>query len=78
MRTIRASEIGSYLYCKRSWWYQRRGLESENIDEMASGSEMHHLHGRAVLVSSLLRGAGYLLILGALVLLTIHFTKLIL
>ena len=78
MRTLRASEIGSYLYCKRAWWYQRRGLDSENIAQLASGSEMHHLHGRAVLVSSLLRMVGYLLILGALVLVTIHFTRLIL
>jgi CRISPR/Cas system-associated exonuclease Cas4 (RecB family) len=76
MRTIRVSEIGSYLYCSRAWWYQRQGIQSENQVELASGSKIHRLHGRSVMVSGCLRLLAYLLILSALILLTVHFVTL--
>jgi hypothetical protein len=72
MRTIRASEIGSYLYCHRAWWYQRQGIEADNLDELATGTELHHRHGQAVFVSGCLRTLAYLLLLSALILLTIY------
>lgn len=71
MRTIRASEIGSYIYCRRAWWYQRQGLPSENREEFASGSQMHFRHGRSVLLASLLRLGAFGLLLLALVFLVI-------
>ena len=64
MRNFRASEIGSFLYCQRAWWYQARGLPSENQAEMAAGSEFHLEHGRKVLLARLLRAAGWVLLLG--------------
>lgn len=65
MRTIRASEIGTFVYCRRAWMYQQRGEISYNQDEMSSGTEMHLRHGRSVLVAGLLRLVGYgLLLLG--------------
>jgi hypothetical protein len=73
MRTIRASEIGTYLFCQRAWWYQKSGQSSDNLAEMVEGSEMHYQHGRAALQLGCLRTAAYLLILLALVLLVWYF-----
>ncbi len=70
MKPIRASDIGSYLYCRRAWWYRLHGQESINQGEMAAGTELHRQHGRAVLVAGLLRGLGFVLLLLACVLLT--------
>ncbi|MFZ3070416.1 MAG: hypothetical protein WA110_04760 [Anaerolineaceae bacterium] len=48
MRTLRASELGNFLYCQRSWWYQRQGLKSENQLEMGDGIDFHRMHAREV------------------------------
>lgn len=69
MRPIRASEIGSYLFCARAWWYQQKGVVSANQAEMTAGTEIHQRHGRQVLAAGLLRVLAVLLLLVALVLL---------
>jgi CRISPR/Cas system-associated exonuclease Cas4 (RecB family) len=68
MRSIRSSEIGNYLYCRRAWWYRRLGTPSENQAELAAGSELHLHHGRQVFLSGLTRLLGVLLLLAAVVL----------
>ncbi len=65
---IRASEIGSYLYCRRAWWYRKQGIESENQAEMAHGTELHRRHGRRVIAAGFLQVAGYALLLIAILL----------
>jgi hypothetical protein len=74
MKTIRASEVGSYLYCARAWWYQRKGIESVNRAEMTGGTELHRRHGRQVLLSSLTRAMALILLLVALLLLVAYCT----
>ena len=74
MRKIRASDISSYLFCQRAWWYRQQGLESENVIELAGGRELHHQHSRAVLVSGLWKAIGYLLLLAGLIILAAHLT----
>jgi len=74
MRTIRASEIGTYLYCRRAWWYQSQGAPSQNQSELAGGSIYHHRHGRQVIRAGLLRLAGWILLLVALILLAAALT----
>ncbi len=69
MRPIRASEIGSYLYCRRSWWYRLQGKESDNLADLAAGVELHRRHGRKVLTASLMRGLALVSLLAALMLL---------
>ncbi len=71
---IRASEIGSYLYCRRAWWYRKQGMESENQAEMATGTELHRQHGRRVIAAGFLQVAGYALLLVAAVLVMIFLT----
>ena len=78
MRPIRASEISSFLYCKRAWWYQQKGTVSSNVEELVDGTELHYKHGRAVLASGLFRILAYALLLIAIVMLTISVTDLIL
>jgi len=78
MRTIRASEIGSFLYCRRAWWYQKQGVASENQAELAEGTEFHHRHGREVLTASLLRIAGWALLFLAVISLAVGLTALLL
>ncbi len=75
MKTIRASEIGSYLYCKRAWWYAQQGYTPENQAELAGGVELHSRHSRAVLAAGALRLLAYLALLAALVLLAVYHTQ---
>ncbi len=74
MRTIRASEIGTYLYCRRAWWFRGQGVEPENGAELSAGSQYHQQHGRAVFTAGLLRFAGLALLLLALGLLAAGIT----
>ncbi len=69
IRTIRASEIGSFLYCRRAWWYRQQGETPENQAELTGGSQYHQRHGRQVLLSGVIRAAGAVLLLIALALL---------
>lgn len=74
MPIIRASEIGSYLYCRRAWHYRKKGVESENQTELAAGTDLHHQHGRKVIASFLSRTFGLLLFLAAIILLVAYCT----
>jgi hypothetical protein len=69
MRTIRASEIGSYLFCARAWRYRQKGVEPSNQSEMTAGTELHRAHGRTVVASGLTRTLALILLLVALALL---------
>jgi CRISPR/Cas system-associated exonuclease Cas4 (RecB family) len=74
MRPLRASEIGSYLFCRRAWWYRFQGFEPQNKAELAAGTALHHAHGRKVLAASLLRLLAVIFILIALALLAAYCT----
>jgi hypothetical protein len=46
---IRASEIGEYVYCRRSWWLRRvRAVASVHTARMEQGTQHHQRHGRLV------------------------------
>ena len=60
---IRASEIGEYMYCRRSWWLKRVvGRESRNIVEMKHGEKFHLDHADKVDRTEWTRKIAYILI----------------
>ena len=78
MHVIRSSDIGTYLYCHRAWWYKKQGIESANQTELAAGTELHVKHGRQVLASGITRTIGLVLLMIALVMLVAYCTAKIL
>ena len=63
MKILRASEIGSYIYCARAWWYQ-------NQASLALGSQYHQSHGMRVTLARIFGNFSViLLILGTLLVL---------
>jgi hypothetical protein len=71
MRTLRASEINTYLFCRRAWWYQSQGIQPSNLAELAGGSQYHREHGRKTLLAGALRSLGWIALLAALALLAV-------
>jgi len=72
-RTVRASEIGTFIYCQRAWWYQRQGFEPINRSELAAGSEFHSAHAGRARSVILMRFAAWVLAIAALVYLALAF-----
>jgi hypothetical protein len=75
MRTIRASEIGTYIYCQRAWWYRQKGEPPANQTELAGGVAIHEQHGKAVVVTGCLRVLAIGLFLAALALAVYSLTE---
>jgi hypothetical protein len=67
-RTIRASEVAQYVFCRRAWWLAAvQELPSANVQDLLAGERGHARHGRRV---SLIRAAdtlAYLVLLLAIV-----------
>ena len=64
---IRASEVGQYAYCARSWWLgQVKGLRSTRGRELAEGRALHLRHGQAVVRARRWRTAAWALTLATL------------
>ena len=63
--TVRASEIGTFLFCERAWSYQRQGMAPEQVASQEAGLAWHRRHGRRILAAGLLRTVGWVLILSA-------------
>jgi len=63
---IRASEIGTYVYCHRAWWL-RTILEIEPADRerLDQGIAAHRQHGTRVRFARVLFVAGVALLLAA-------------
>lgn len=67
MRVIKASELNTFLYCQKAWWYQLQGEPSANQAAMDKGTQKHEVHARGVKLIPLLVGLAFLLLLAALI-----------
>jgi len=63
--TLQASEISTYVFCQRAWWYQRQGITQVSSAALDSGLAWHRRHGRRVLTAGILRLTGWGLLLAA-------------
>ncbi len=75
MRTLRASELGSFLYCQRAWWYQRQGIAGQNQTELASGNAFHAGHARSAKLALVFRRAALFLIILAAALVAVQLLR---
>ena len=78
MRTIRASEISSYLYCQRAWWYMRSGHAQENLAELAGGQALHERHAQLILQTGCIRTVAIFFLLLGIVLGVVYLTLILL
>ncbi|MBC7263047.1 MAG: hypothetical protein H5T64_01675 [Chloroflexi bacterium] len=61
---IRASELGRYDYCARSWWLERvRGYAPENIEDLQAGESAHLAHGETVIRYHFVQRLAYAILL---------------
>ncbi len=52
---IKASELCTFLYCHRAWWYERKGEKSAKQKEIKMGIEYHKKHAMTIRKAILLR-----------------------
>lgn len=43
-----ASEVGTYLFCKRAWRFEQEGAPSSRAPERTAGTAYHARHGERV------------------------------
>jgi len=67
-RTLSASEVSEFAFCRRAWWYARQGEVSRYPRRLQTGEEWHRAQARGVLAAGCLRMAGYALLVAAAVL----------
>ena len=75
MAVIRASELSSYKYCRRAWWYQKRGYKADNLSNLKAGEQLHQRHGSGVLITPLLKYLAFVLITIAIILFLVYFVS---
>jgi CRISPR/Cas system-associated exonuclease Cas4 (RecB family) len=63
---IRASEIGTYVYCHRAWWLRTvLEIEPAQRERMERGVAAHRRHGTRVRFARVLLITGVVLLLAA-------------
>ena len=47
-RYVKVSEVGTYLFCRRAWAFEREGTPSSREPERIAGTVYHVRHGERV------------------------------
>lgn len=55
---VTASELGDWSYCRRTWWYVRRGVSRDAASQLAAGTAEHATFARQVARVERRRGLG--------------------
>ena len=76
MKVIRASEIGTYQFCNRAWWYQLQGYKPDNQIELSRGSEIHAKHYYKVTAAGCVQIIAYALLLMAILISVVYVIQL--
>lgn len=76
MKIIRASELGTYQFCNRAWWYQLQGYESDNQPALSRGSELHARHFYKVTAAGCIQTIASALVLSAIILIIVYLIQL--
>jgi hypothetical protein len=72
MKVIKASELGTYLFCHRAWWYAQKGFTPLNLDELEGGKVLHERHGKRVQSITWLRITSYVFLFISIILFIIY------
>ena len=65
-KTIRASEIAEYVYCRRAWWLSRvAGYRADNVERLQEGTAYHQAHEGRLRRAVFARRVAYLLVFAA-------------
>ncbi len=74
-RVIRASEINSFLFCERAWWYRLQGVPSENQADLQGGQFVHQHQARRVRRAIWAIRLGYVFLFFAILVLIVQFAR---
>jgi len=44
----KASEVNTFLFCRRAWWFEQQGAPSDREPKRARGTAYHQRHGERV------------------------------
>jgi hypothetical protein len=75
--SVRASELGTYQYCRRAWWYSRQGHEGVNERAMKAGTGWHNDQARRAWSAGCLRNLGFFTLSVAFFLFAIYLSGLV-
>jgi len=63
-RVIRASELGTFVYCAHAWWFGSvEGVRPDDVRRLQTGRIVHEQHGRQVILGNLLIRLFYVLLI---------------
>ena len=66
---VRASDIGSWTFCRRAWWLAHvQRAEHENLAALSRGDDAHAAHGQAVIQANRLQRIGVWLLVAGVIL----------